>query len=219
MENNWYVYRHIRLDKNVPFYIGIGNKKCFYRAFEINDKKRNLIWNKIYKKTKIKIEILFENISKEDAFLKEKEFIKLYGRIDLNTGTLCNLTDGGDGIWNCKRSDETKLKLRMKKIGKLNPQYGKKQTEDTIRKKIISLTGQKRSDVTKNKQSIASIYSGQAKTTEVYDYKTNEFLGSFHSLSEACRKLNLDPLKSSGKASQVALGKRKQHKNFIFKYV
>lgn len=34
------------------------------------------------------------------TFIKEREqeFIKMYGRKDLNTGTLCNMTDGGDGM-------------------------------------------------------------------------------------------------------------------------
>ena len=120
MINNWYVYRHIRLDKNIPFYIGIGNKKFFYRAFEFDFKKRNKIWSNIYKKTNIKVEIVFDNLSKEEAKIKEQEFIKLYGRLDLKTGTLCNLTDGGDGIWNCKRSEETKLKLRLSQITLMN---------------------------------------------------------------------------------------------------
>ena len=62
MENNWYVYQHIRLDKNEPFYIGIGNKKNFQRVFEFRQDKRNQIWWKIYNKTNIKAEVIFENL-------------------------------------------------------------------------------------------------------------------------------------------------------------
>jgi len=40
---------------------------------------------------------------------KEKEFISIYGRKDLKKGTLCNLTDGGEGIVNC--SKESRLKI------------------------------------------------------------------------------------------------------------
>jgi hypothetical protein len=43
MENNWYVYRHIRLDKNEPFYIGIKNKKNYARAYQTNPDRRNEI--------------------------------------------------------------------------------------------------------------------------------------------------------------------------------
>ena len=44
MENNWYVYIHIRLDNNEPFYIGIGNKKNYARAYQTKPDRRNQIW-------------------------------------------------------------------------------------------------------------------------------------------------------------------------------
>lgn len=89
-----YVYRHIRLDKNEPFYIGISN----FNQNRHNDKrKRNIIWNRITAKTEYKIEILFDDITWEEACEKEKEFILLYGRIDTETGCLANMTEGGEG--------------------------------------------------------------------------------------------------------------------------
>jgi hypothetical protein len=33
-----YVYRHIRLDKNEPFYIGIGSDSSFARANDFKEK-------------------------------------------------------------------------------------------------------------------------------------------------------------------------------------
>ena len=213
--NNWYVYRHLRLDKNEPFYIGIGCKKDFQRAYETSDEKRNAIWIKIFKKNQIEVEILFENLTKEEASIKEQGFIKIYGRIDLKTGTLCNMTDGGDGIWNCIRSEETKKKLRDKKIGEKNPQFGIKQSEETRMKRRLSMTGKKKSDETKIKQHLSSITSGQAKKTEVYKFSDNSFIGSFESLSEACRFLGIP----NNKAFLVAKGKRRQTKGYVFKYV
>ena len=53
MENNWYVYLHIRLDKKEPFYVGIGNKKNYDRAYQTNPDRRNEILCKIFSKTKI----------------------------------------------------------------------------------------------------------------------------------------------------------------------
>ena len=64
MKNNWYVYRHIRLDKNEPFYIGIGNKKNYARAYQTNPDRRNEIWCKIFNKTDIEIEIILEDLTK-----------------------------------------------------------------------------------------------------------------------------------------------------------
>ena len=219
MSNNWYVYKHIRLDKNEPFYIGIGNKKNYYRAYETLASKRNEVWNKIFNKTKILVEILYDELTKEDASNKEKELISLYGRKDINTGTLCNMTDGGDGIWNCKRSEETKLKLREQKIGSKNPQFGKKQSAELIEKRFKNIRGSKRSEATKIKQSISSIKSGQAKKTIVFNYTKKEEIGIYHSISEACRSLGLDPKNDGSKASMVANGKRNQVKGYYFKYV
>jgi hypothetical protein len=86
------VYRHIRHDKNEPFYIGIGTSES--RAYRKDG--RNPIWKKIVNSTSYTVEILFDNLSKEDACKKEKEFISLYGRISDGTGCLSNITIGGD---------------------------------------------------------------------------------------------------------------------------
>lgn len=101
----YYLYRHIRLDKNEPFYIGIGkkNKDSIYkRAF--TSFHRNKFWKRIVAKTDYEVEILLESNDYQFIKEKEKEFVKLYGRRDLGLGTLCNLTDGGDGTLNYKPS-------------------------------------------------------------------------------------------------------------------
>lgn len=90
-----YVYRHIRLDKNVPFYVGIGRDKYFYRARSV--KNRNRFWYSIVAKTDYEVDIMMDDISIEEARVKEQEFITLYGRADIKSGTLVNLTDGGEG--------------------------------------------------------------------------------------------------------------------------
>lgn len=112
-----YVYRHIRLDKNVPFYIGISEKDI-YRATITSC--RNPIWKAIAKKTEYDVEILLDGLSWEEACEKEKEFIKLYGRIDLKTGTLANLTDGGEGTLGRKYAPtkEHRKNLSKSAIGK-----------------------------------------------------------------------------------------------------
>lgn len=100
--NRYYLYRYIRLDKNEPFYVGIGTKTkddIKYGTYTRSTilKKRNSIWGKIISKTNYKIEILYESDNYDFIKQKEVEFIKLYGRIDLNTGILSNMTDGGEG--------------------------------------------------------------------------------------------------------------------------
>jgi hypothetical protein len=104
-----YVYRHIRKDKDQVFYIGIGtdDKGKYTRA---HSKNRNRYWKRIVDKTDYEIEILFDDITKEDAVNKEIEFISIYGRHDLGLGSLCNLTDGGEGATNM--SEEGRERLR-----------------------------------------------------------------------------------------------------------
>jgi hypothetical protein len=111
-----YVYRHIRLDKDEVFYIGIGtmDKGKYDRAYDKYG--RNPFWNYIVNKTKYEVEILFENLPSKELYEKEKEFIKLYGRRDKGLGTLCNLTDGGEGNYGNTQSDYVKAKTSHKLI-------------------------------------------------------------------------------------------------------
>lgn len=164
-----YVYRHIRLDKNEPFYIGIGKSEDYKRAFTSNH--RNKIWTLIKNKTDIEVEILFDNISWEEACNKEKEFILLYGRKDLNTGTLANLTIGGDGKVGSIISKETREKLSLASKGKKRPKelmekirlknLGKKRSEEAKKNiseahKGIRVFGIVKSEETRRKLSIAN---------------------------------------------------------------
>lgn len=97
--NTFCVYRHIRLDTLMPFYIGIGiDLKRPYFCYG-----RNSDWQKIVDAVGYRVDIIFEDISKEEAISKEKELILLYGRIDRTTGILVNRNAGGQGgnrrIW------------------------------------------------------------------------------------------------------------------------
>lgn len=131
-----YLYRHIRLDKYEPFYVGIGTKSgedaikynLYSRAF--TDFERNDIWYNIVNHTEWKVEILFESNDYEFIKKKEIELIKLYGRIKFNTGTLANITEGGDGVKGWIPSEETR-----KKIGDAN--RGKKRSKEMIEAQTI----------------------------------------------------------------------------------
>ena len=137
-----YVYRHIRLDKNEPFYIGIGSKQTYDRAY--CTKNRNRIWNNVYSKCEIDIEIIIDDLTWEEAKQKEKEFILLYGRIDNNTGTLANLTNGGAGMLGFKFTKEARS--NMSKAQKSKPPV----SEETRKK--LSIAGSKRIGPWKNKK-------------------------------------------------------------------
>jgi len=136
------VYRHIRLDKNEPFYIGIGSS--LRRAFIKGG--RSTYWNNIVNKTDYEVQILFDDLTWDEACEKEVELIALYGRKDLGTGTLVNLSDGGH--YHLNLSDESRIKMR-------NSQLGKKQSDETKARKSRSLKGMKRNDETKLRMKLA----------------------------------------------------------------
>jgi hypothetical protein len=120
-----YVYRHIRLDTNQPFYIGISSDTNYKRAY--TKSRRNAHWRNIIQKTKYEVKILLDDLTWEQACEKEMEFIALYGRTDLNTGILCNKTLGGEGFLGVKRDPFSeserirKEKIKFAKIGKKRP--------------------------------------------------------------------------------------------------
>jgi len=140
MPLGYYLYRHIRNDKNQPFYIGVGqnfrSKNDFRRAFEKHT--HNKIWSSIYKKTSYCVEILYTTNTRQEILSKEVEFIKLYGRIDVGNGTLANLTNGGEGHRGLNAATRQKMKERM--IGN-KYMVGKKLSEDTKLKMSQSRMG------------------------------------------------------------------------------
>jgi len=98
----YYLYRHVRLDINQPFYIGIGTKKItktthigqYERAFD--KRQRNKYWYYVTNKTLYRVDILYEDKSIEIIKNKEVEFIKLYGRKFTKSGILTNILEGGN---------------------------------------------------------------------------------------------------------------------------
>lgn len=156
-----YLYRHIRSDKNVPFYIGIGIDSNYYRAK--SKKSRNNHWNKIVNKTDYEVEILFENDNYDFIKEKEIEFIALHGRSDLGLGTLCNLTNGGDGCLGLVHSDEAKLKMSIPNKGKIISEEQRRKVSEFHKGKITS-------EETKRKMSEAAM----GKNNPMYGKKMSE---------------------------------------------
>jgi len=103
------IYRHIRLDINKVFYIGIGSS-----TRSKSKTRRNKYWNNIVNKTDYEVQILKSDLLWEDACELEKILISFYGRKDNSTGILCNLTDGGEGAPGHKVCENTKAKISLK---------------------------------------------------------------------------------------------------------
>ncbi len=142
------VYRHIRTDLNIPFYIGIGKEVA--RAYcKVN---RNQHWKNIVGKTSYDVHILFDDVSYEFAKEKEKEFIELYKRKE-DGGILCNITKGGDGVLGIRHTEEARKKMGEPNKGKTISDWhrqrisefhkGKKHSEEFKAKMSENFMGEK----------------------------------------------------------------------------
>ena len=140
----FYLYRHIRVDKQEPFYIGKGTMQAtgnpYTRAYRTLNRTPH--WKSIADKG-YEVEIMMEFDNEEECLAKEKEFISLYGRRDLNTGTLVNYTDGGDGLSNLSEESRLKMRLSQKKRFENGTSWNKgiAHTEETKRKLSEALKG------------------------------------------------------------------------------
>ena len=173
-----YLYRHIRLDKNQPFYIGIGSSEYYNRAYR--HKQRSDLWKRIASKAGYRVEILLDDLTWNEVCEKEKEFIKLYGRIDLKTGCLANMTDGGDGAINVIISKEHREKVAEANRRRIF-------TEEDRKNISIRHTGRKKSDEAKKKLS-ESLRNSQ-KFKDAIKINSENFKGFKHS-EETKRKLS-----------------------------
>ena len=75
-----------------------------------------------------------DGLSNDEALSLERSLIAKYGRRDLKEGILSNLTDGGDGAWRTKISDETRQKMRDRMTGAGSPTYGVGHTKEAREK-------------------------------------------------------------------------------------
>jgi phosphosulfolactate synthase (CoM biosynthesis protein A) len=104
MERTFYTYMWLRYD-GTPYYIGKGSGR---RAF-IGAARRI---HKPLDKARILIQ---EFPDEQSAFAAEKFLISYYGRLDLETGCLRNLTDGGEGPSGFIAAPETRRKISESK--------------------------------------------------------------------------------------------------------
>ena len=62
-----YLYRHIRLDKNVPFYIGIGSDDLGKYTRAYSKRSRNQHWKNVVNLTDYEIEIILDDLTWQEA--------------------------------------------------------------------------------------------------------------------------------------------------------
>lgn len=214
-----YLYRHIRLDINLPFYVGIG---VGYRAYQ--KYKRSAYWNRVAEKAGYDVEIIMDGLTWEEAEEKEKEFIALYGRRDKGLGTLANLTDGGGGMlgWVCP--EYIKAKLSVERKGQLCSNKGYRHSDDI--KEIMSAKskGNKRclgrilSSDTKEKLRAKGLIQkrGSVSKPVLYCDANGNVINEYFSVKEAARQTNNFPQSIMGLIKRASF--RQIHKTNYWKF-
>ena len=158
------VYKHIRLDTNKVFYIGMGDEKRPY------SKRRNKHWQNVVNKTNYVVEIVAKDLSLEDACELEIFLIQMYGKENLT-----NITSGGEGQFN--PDDETRYKIG-------NGKRGTKISEEHKLKLSEFNKGRKHTKESKQK-----IKENHKFSKEVLDLETGIF---YNSLLSGCNSVNLN---------------------------
>ena len=85
--NIYYVYAYLRKSTLTPYYIGKGSGKR-YKSKDHKVKVPTDSWRIVFLET---------NLTNVGACALERRYIKWYGRKDLGTGILRNITNGGEG--------------------------------------------------------------------------------------------------------------------------
>jgi len=140
METKYYVYVYLDPRKKgefiygeyrfeyEPIYVGKGvRNRINQHLININKNKNSFFYNKLRKILSdgfepIKFKLI-ESLTENESLAHEKRIINLIGRIDIETGTLCNMTEGGEIGFT--RTEESRKKLSESKKGEKNPMFGK----------------------------------------------------------------------------------------------
>ena len=160
---HYYTYAYLREDKT-PYYIGKGTGNRIYST------------NRIIKPPKDKSRIIYlkQNLTETEAFRHEIYMISVFGRKDLGTGILYNMTNGGEGISGAIRSEETRRKISVATKGENHPMYGKT-LSDEHRKKMSDVNrgennpnyGKTASEETKKRMSEAQKGKTRSEETKI----------------------------------------------------
>ena len=221
-----YVYKHIRLDTNTIFYIGVGSDSGYYRA---NSKRsRNKHWLNVVNKIGYKVEIFIDNISFDLALKIEIELIDRYKLIS-EGGSLVNYTKGGQGQLGIRPLNAKPIfsqNILTKKIISFNSILEASKVLNIARANILKvLNGKQRYckefvfnydklSLNPEIRDIKNNNKGWLGETPIYITTINEFNPVyFKSISECIRQTNHGF--NSSKLSRVNNNKQKKHKNHI----
>lgn len=202
--NIWVVYKHISPSGKV--YIGItSNIKRRWEGKGKAYKACNKFYNAIQKYgwDNIKHEILYTDLSEQEAKAKEIELISYYKACNISY----NITDGGDGTLGRKMTEKHKALLRKIHTGNTYS-LGRVQSKEEKMKKGDKIRGLKRSADTRKRLSDSS-------KKKVYRYNLEgDFIDAWDSALDAQNALNIP----RAKIGACCLGKLKTSGGFRWSF-
>ena len=150
----YYTYAYLREDKT-PYYIGKGHgKRAYWRGRRCvptpTDTSRILILK------------YFEE--EADAFKHEIYMIAVYGRKDLGTGILRNMSDGGEGSSGYTHTLEARVKMSKARTGKPLSEHHRKRIGEGQKGKVIPPEVRAKMKTARNKRVITE--EQKRKTSE-----------------------------------------------------
>jgi hypothetical protein len=144
----FYTYLWLRED-GTPYYVGKG---CGCRAFKSQGRRQNV--HPPADKSRVLIQ---DFLCEQDAFAAEIFLISYYGRKDLGTGCLVNLTEGGEGASGHVPSLAARQNMSAAQMGRKHP--------DSVRQKM-SLSGKGRIFTKEHLQNLSRAHRGFALSEE-----------------------------------------------------
>lgn len=168
---DYYVYMYLRED-GTPYYVGKGKDDRAY--VKANRRAKVPPENRIV--------FPYNNLTEKESLEKEMELIAKYGRKDIGTGILRNLTDGGDGASGAKRTPEQIERLR-KSI------TGKKRTPEQIErmKKAVAKVADKK------RQSLIEAHKRMSEETK--KQRAEKWRNTLQNMSEEKRNQMIEKLR------------------------
>ena len=112
----YYVYAHRKATTGGIFYIGKGTGR---RAWYTID--RNPFWQAVVRKHGFTVEIIEDQLQEWYAYELEQTLIAGYGRRNVGTGILTNITEGGKGVSGIIQSAKCRKVVSERSKGLSNP--------------------------------------------------------------------------------------------------